>query len=58
MFARACVDILDTETRRRIEGQESRKDLKQIVSELIDKYFNVGVTKEEISVTDKEEISV
>jgi len=58
-FTQACVDILNTETRRRIEGQESRKDLKKIVSELIDKYFTVSATDEkEISVADREEVSV
>ena len=51
-FTQACVDILNTETRRKIEGQESRKDLKNIIPKLVKKYFNnVGVTAEkEISV--------
>jgi len=58
-FARACVDILNTETRRRIEGQDSRKDLKEKVPELVDKYFNVNVTDvKEIGVTDVKKISV
>ena len=54
-FARACMDVLNMETRRRIEGEESRKDLKELVSRLVDKYFNVGVTDKE---TSKEEVSV
>lgn len=54
-FTRACVDILNTETRRRIEGQESRKDLKKIVSKLVDKHFSLGAISKE---TIKEEASV
>ena len=53
-FARACVDILNTETRRRIEGQESRKDLNKIVSKLVDEYFSIGVTDKE---TNREEVN-
>ena len=53
-FKGACVDILNTETRRKIEGKESRKDLGKIVSKLVDKYFNVGVTNKEVDVTSEE----
>ena len=48
-FVQACVDILNTETRRKIEGEKSGKDLKKIVSRLVNKYFNMGVIDEKVS---------
>jgi len=47
-FAQACVDILNTETRRKIEGDKSGKDLKKIVSRLVNKYFNAGIIDERV----------
>ncbi|MBU4349724.1 gas vesicle protein GvpN [bacterium] len=48
IFVQACVDVLNTETRRKIEGEKSGKDLKKIVSRLVNKYFNMGVIDEEV----------
>ena len=48
-FARACVDVLNTETRRKMEGQKSRKDWPRVVRKLVGKHFDFGVAEQELA---------
>lgn len=40
VFKQACIDILDSEMRRRIDSEENRKDFRKKASSAVDQYFS------------------